>query len=74
MFPAIDLNTVRFGRPEYLGLLAAPGLLLTGWLWRLARRRQDAASVKRREVPIHERFPMFGGLLCGCASPSRPRA
>ena len=59
----IDLDTVRFGRPEYLGLLVAPGLLVLAWLWRLATRRQDAARVKRRTVPIHERFPLFGGLL-----------
>ena len=84
MFAGIDLNTVRFERPEYLGLLVAPGLLVVGWLWRLAKRWQDAASVKRRTEPIHERFPMFGGLLfwlcltlataCVIVALSRPEA
>jgi hypothetical protein len=63
MSAGLDVTTVRFGRPEYLWLLVAPGLLVLVWLWQLARRRQDASRLKRRRVPIHERFSMFGGLL-----------
>jgi hypothetical protein len=59
----MDVNTVRFGRPEYLWLLVAPGLLVLAWLWRLARHRQDASRLKHRKVPVHVRFPIFGGLL-----------
>ena len=39
----INLETVRFAAPEYLWLLIAPGVLLIGWFWQLAARRQILA-------------------------------
>jgi len=60
----IDLGSVRFDRPEYLYLLAVPFVLLIVWAWRLVQRRQDVSNMgKNRELPIRERFPVFGGLL-----------
>ena len=39
----IDLETVRFAKPEYLWLLIVPGVLLVGWVWQLTARRRAAS-------------------------------
>ena len=60
----IDLETVRFGAPEFLWLLIAPGALLVGWGWQLAARRRDARRFRQhRRLPVRERFPIFGSLV-----------
>lgn len=64
MIPTIDLETVRFGQPQYLWLLLAPAVLLVLWFWQAARRRGDARRLaQRRTLPVRERFQFFGGLL-----------
>ena len=60
----IDFETLRFGDPEYLWLLMAPGALLVGWAWQLSARRRDARRFRQhRRLPVRERFPIFGGLV-----------
>jgi Ca-activated chloride channel family protein len=60
--PALD--TVRFGEPQYLWLLLAPGVLFALWGWRLVRHRHDRRGFGRhRRLPIRERLTMFGGLV-----------
>ena len=60
----IDFETIRFGAPEYLWLLMAPGVLLVGWVWQLAARRRDARRFRQhRRLPVRERFPIFGSLV-----------
>lgn len=60
----ISLETVRFGAPEFLWLLIAPGALLVGWGWQLAARRRDARRFRQhRRLPVRERFPIFGSLV-----------
>ncbi len=55
---------MKFGAPEYLPLLALPGLLLLVWMWQWRRRRVDVAALRRRRVtPARERVPYFGDLL-----------
>ena len=64
MIPKIDLDSIRFGSPEYLWLLIAPATLLTIWIWQLSRRRRDARRYRQhRRLPVRERFPIFGGLM-----------
>jgi Ca-activated chloride channel family protein len=59
-----DLSTVQFGEPLYLRLLLLPGALLFVWIWQAGRRRRDRLHLRRsREVPLRERFGLFGGLL-----------
>ena len=59
----IDLNSVRFGAPEYLWLLLAPAALMCAWVWQLAARRRDAGRFRRhRRLPVRERFPIVGSL------------
>ena len=59
----IDLNSVRFGAPEYLWLLLAPAALMFAWVWQLAARRRDAGRFRRhRRLPVRERFPLVGSL------------
>src|SRR5947209_17514245 len=64
MLPRIDLDTIRFGAPEYLWLLIAPATLLGIWIWQLSRRRRDARRYRQhRRLPVRERFPIPGGLM-----------
>jgi len=64
MIPMIDLDTIRFGAPEYLWLLVAPGILFAIWCWQLSRRRRDARRFRQhRRLPVRERFPIAGGLM-----------
>lgn len=69
------MNTIAFGAPPFLWLLAAPGLFLLAWLWRFARRIADLRRLKdRRSVPIRERYAIGGDLwfwfflILACAS------
>ena len=58
------LQTMRFGAPGFLPLLAVPAALLLLWGWQLWQRRADArAFLRRRQVPVDERIPFFGELL-----------
>ena len=64
MIPKIDLDTIRFGAPEYLWLLIAPASLFVIWCWQLSRRRRDARRYRQhRRLPVRERFPIAGGLI-----------
>lgn len=57
------MNSIGFGAPQYLWLLAAPALFFVLWIWRFARRLADLRRLRdRRSVPIRERFA-FGGDL-----------
>ena len=57
------MNGIAFGAPQFLWLLAAPGLFLIFWLWRFVRRIADLRRLRdRRSIPIRERFA-FGGDL-----------
>jgi hypothetical protein len=54
---------LRFGEPQFLWLLAAPGLLLVAWLWRIGRRWADLRRLRaHRSVPVRERFGVAGDL------------
>jgi Ca-activated chloride channel family protein len=57
------MNTIAFGAPQFLWLLAAPAMLLLLWMWRFGRRLADLRRLRaRRSVPVRERFS-FGGDL-----------
>jgi hypothetical protein len=57
------VNTIVFGAPAFLWLLAAPAALLLAWLWRFWRRLSDLRRLRRqRSLPIRERFAMGGEL------------
>lgn len=57
------MNTIAFGAPQFLWLLAAPALLLVAWLWRFWRRVLDLRRLRdRRSLPIRERFAIGGEL------------
>jgi Ca-activated chloride channel family protein len=59
----IDLNTLTFGEPLYLWLLAVPGVLLALWILQVVRRRKDTQRyAQQRVVPVRERFTLFGDL------------
>ena len=58
------LDTIGFGQPQFLWLLAAPALLLGLLVWRLARHVHDRRAFRRRRrLPVREGFSVFGGLL-----------
>jgi Ca-activated chloride channel family protein len=58
------MDGIRFGEPQYLWLLAAPGVLSALWTWRLVRYRHDRGAFShRRRLPVRERLTLFGGLL-----------
>jgi hypothetical protein len=66
---------LAFGAPQFLWLLAAPGLFLLAWLWRFARRLADLRRLRdRRSIPVRERFALGGDLwfwfflILSCAS------
>jgi Ca-activated chloride channel family protein len=55
---------IQFGDPIYLWLLLVPGLLLLIWSLQAARRRRDVLwFLRRRVVPVRERWALFGDLL-----------
>ena len=57
------MNTIAFGAPQFLWLLAAPAVLLLAWLWRFGRRLSDLRHLRsRRSLPIRERFAIGGEL------------
>jgi hypothetical protein len=59
----IDFNTLTFGEPLYLWLLAVPGVLLALWILQVVRRRADTRRyAQQRVVPVRERFTLFGDL------------
>jgi len=61
VIPAIDLDTLVFGEPRWLWLLAVPAALLVVWAWRLAVYRRDARRVSRaRQSPVAPRLPLLG--------------
>jgi Ca-activated chloride channel homolog len=69
------VNTIAFGAPQFLWLLAAPGLFLLAWLWRFARRLADLRRLRdRRSIPVREGFALGGDLwfwfflILSCAS------
>lgn len=58
------LDAVRFGAPQYLPLLAVPGVLLLLWLRRVWLRRTEVVGLRqRRLLPVRERIPVVGELL-----------
>ncbi|HQZ39094.1 MAG TPA: VWA domain-containing protein [Vicinamibacterales bacterium] len=58
------MEAIRFGAPQYLPLLAVPGVLLLLWLRLAWKRRGDVAALRRRRLlPVRERIPYFGELL-----------
>jgi Ca-activated chloride channel family protein len=60
----IGLPSVQFGAPQYLPLLAVPGVLLLLWLRQAWRRRGDVTALRhRRLVPVKERIPFLGELV-----------
>jgi hypothetical protein len=57
------VNTIVFGAPPLLWLLAAPAVLLLAWLWRFWRRLSDLRRLRhQRSLPIRERFAIGGEL------------
>ena len=57
-------SVITFGAPQYLPLLAIPGVLLLLWLRQAWRRRGDVAALRhRRLMPVRERIPFLGELL-----------
>lgn len=60
----MGLNDIQFLEPGYLALLFIPGLMLILWLWRLAIRRAEVAQyLKKRIVPVKEKYLFFGPLV-----------
>ena len=58
------LVRIQFGDPIYLWLLLVPGLLFVIWSLQAARRRRDVLwFLRRRVVPVRERWALFGDLL-----------
>ena len=69
------MSGIAFGAPQFLWLLAAPGLFLVVWLWRFVRRLTDLRRLRdRRSVPVRERYAIGGDLwfwlflILSCAS------
>ena len=57
------MSEVVFGAPQFLWLLAAPGVFLLAWLWRFSRRLTDLRRLReRRSTPLRERFAVGGDL------------
>ncbi len=60
----MSFNDIQFIEPGYLALLFIPGLMFILWLWRLAIRRTEVARyIKKRAVPIKEKYLFFGPLV-----------
>jgi len=63
VLPRINFGQIAFGDPDYLWLLAVPGVLFAVWIWRFVRRRRDNQLLAlRRTLPVRERFAMAGDL------------
>ena len=69
------MNDIAFGAPQFLWLIAAPGLFLLLWVWRFSRRMIDLRRLRdRRSIPVRERFALGGDLwfwfflILSCAS------
>src|SRR5580704_16800818 len=63
MVTGIDFNTLTFGEPLYLWLLAVPGMLLILWIVQVVRRRADTRRyLHERVVPVPERYTLTGDL------------
>jgi Ca-activated chloride channel family protein len=59
-----DLTTLQFGEPRLLWLLLLPLTLLVLLARQVAVRRRDARRLAAaRQVPVRERFPLFGDAL-----------
>jgi len=57
-------SDIQFIEPGYLALLFIPGLMFILWLWRLVVRRTEVAGyLKKRFVPVKERYLFFGRLV-----------
>ena len=57
------MNSLVFGAPHFLWLLAAPAILLIAWLWRFWRRLSELRRLRvRRSLPVRERFAIGGDL------------
>ncbi len=55
---------LSFGAPQFLPLLAIPGVLLVVWLRQAWKRRADVSRLRRRRLmPVRERIPFLGELL-----------
>jgi Ca-activated chloride channel family protein len=66
--PTTALDTLRFGEPQLLWLLVAPGVLLALWGWRLASRMHDRRAFRQhRLLPARERLTFAGGLFAWLA-------
>lgn len=74
MIPRIDLESLRFGAPIFLWLLAVPAALLVLWAWRVYARRGDIRRLRaQRVLPLRERYALVGELtfwLCGLLAAS----
>jgi Ca-activated chloride channel family protein len=59
----LGVPSIQFGAPQYLPLLAIPGVLLLLWVRQAWRRRADVAALRRRRLlPVRERIPWLGEL------------
>lgn len=59
----IDTESLRFGAPLMLWLLAVPGVLLLVWVQQVMRRRRDVETYRRRHrSPDRESISTFGAL------------
>ncbi len=59
-----DLNTLQFGEPRLLWLLVLPAALLVLLVRQVIARRRDVRQLAAsRQVPVRERFPVFGDAL-----------
>ncbi len=57
------MNTIAFGAPQFLWLLAAPAALLVAWLWRFWRRLSELHRLRaQRSLPVRQRFGVGGEL------------
>jgi Ca-activated chloride channel family protein len=57
------VNSIVFGAPQFLWLLAVPAVLLLAWLWRFAWRAADLRRLRRlRSLPVQEPFAIGGDL------------
>jgi hypothetical protein len=57
-------DTIGFGQPQFLWLLAGPAALLLLWIWRATRHAHDRRAFRqRRRIPVREGLPIFGGLI-----------
>jgi hypothetical protein len=61
---SLDLQSLRFVEPQWLWLLLVPLLLLFGWIRQSVVRRRDVRRfVRTRQIPVRQRFPLFGDTL-----------